>query len=126
MPTTEAIQRLEQDFWQALIDKDTAGAAAMIAEDCLITGPSGAMRIDPEKYTAMMRDGKWTLEKFEFSDLDVIFPADDTAVIAYKVRQKGTMKDGPMDMTCADSSTWVRDGDGWKCALHTETILEQA
>lgn len=126
MPDNDIIERCERDFWQAMADKDADGAAAMIADDCLITGPSGAMRIDPEKYRAMTRDGKWTLESFEFSDVEVIFPADDTAVIAYKVRQKGTMKDGPMDMTCADSSTWVKDGDGWKCALHTETILEQA
>ncbi|HYD25756.1 MAG TPA: hypothetical protein VEB68_13270 [Croceibacterium sp.] len=33
------------------------------------------------------------------------------------------MRDGPMDLTCADSTTWVR-GREWKCALHTETILE--
>ena len=30
-----------------------------------------------------------------------------------------------MDMTCADSSTWVRQGEAWKCVLHTETILKQ-
>ena len=29
-------------------------------------------------------------------------------------------------MTCADSSTWVRDGGEWKCALHTEAILEKS
>jgi peptide deformylase len=32
----------------------------------------------------------------------------------------------PMDMECADSTAWVKDGRAWKCALHTETILEQA
>ena len=126
MSDSKTIERVERDFWQALIDKDTEAAAGMIAENCLITGPSGAMKIDPGKYAAMMEDGAWTLESFAFSDAEVIFPAEDTAVIAYKVRQKGTMKDGPMDMTCADSSTWVRDGGEWKCALHTETILEKS
>ena len=123
MPDSKTIERVERDFWQALIDKDTEAAAQMIAGDCLITGPRGAMRIDPDKYTAMMKDGDWSLESYAFSDVDVIFPAEDTAVIAYQVRQKGTMKDGPMDMTCADSSTWVKEGGRWKCALHTETIL---
>jgi hypothetical protein len=33
------------------------------------------------------------------------------------------MKGAPMDLRCADSSTWVRDGAAWKCALHTETVL---
>jgi len=84
------------------------------------------MRIDPNKYTQMMRDGQWTLDTFEFSDLKVIFPAEDTAVVAYKVHQKGELKGRPMDLQCADSTAWVKDGREWKCALHTETILEQA
>ena len=126
MPNSETIERVEHDFWQALVEKDTETAAGMIAEDCLITAPSGAMRIDPHKYRAMMRDGNWSLDRFDFSDVEVIFPAEDTAVIAYKVRQQGTFKDEPMDTHCADSSTWVNDGGAWKCALHTETILEKA
>ena len=73
-----------------------------------------------------MRDGQWTLDSFEFSDLKVIFPAEDTAVVAYKVHQTGEMKGQPMDMECADSTAWVKDGRAWKCALHTETILETA
>jgi len=124
--STQTIVDLETRFWKALVDKDTARAAALIADECLITGPSGAMRINPDKYTQMMKDGHWTLETFEFSDLKVIFPAEDTAVVAYKVHQKGDLKGKPMDLQCADSTAWVKDGRAWKCALHTETILEQA
>ena len=124
--STQTIVDLETRFWKALVDKDTAKAAALIADECLITGPSGAMRINPNKYTQMMQDGQWTLETFEFSDLKVIFPAEDTAVVAYKVHQKGDLKGKPMDLQCADSTAWVKDGRAWKCALHTETILDTA
>jgi len=124
--STQTIVDLETRFWKALVNKDTGAAAAMIADECLITGPSGAMRIDPGKYTEMMRDGHWTLDTFEFSDLKVIFPAEDTAVVAYKVHQKGELKGQPMDLECADSTAWVKDGRAWKCALHTETILQPA
>jgi ketosteroid isomerase-like protein len=124
--STQTIVDLETRFWKALVDKDAARAAELIADECLITGPSGAMRIDPGKYKAMMKDGQWTLETFEFSDVKVIFPAEDTALVAYKVHQKGELKGKPMDLQCADSTAWVKDGRAWKCALHTETILEQA
>jgi ketosteroid isomerase-like protein len=124
--STQTIVDMETRFWKALVNKDTGAAAEMIAEECLITGPSGAMRIDPGKYTAMMEDGQWTLDTFEFSDLKVIFPAEDTAVVAYNVHQKGELKGEPMDLQCADSTAWVKDGRKWKCALHTETILEKA
>ena len=124
--STQTIVDLETRFWKALVEKDTAKAAALIADECLITGPSGAMRITPNKYTQMMQDGQWTLDTFEFSELKVIFPTEDTAVVAYKVHQRGELKGEPMDMQCADSTAWVKDGRAWKCALHTETILESA
>jgi hypothetical protein len=98
----------------------------MIADECLITGPMGTMRSDPDDYKRMTEQGDWELEDFELSDVQVIFPVEDTAIIAYKVHQTGTMKDQPMDLNCADSTTWVREGAEWKCALHTETILENA
>ena len=121
--STDTIERLEKSFWQALVDKDVDAAKAMIADDALVVNPSGTMRIDPEKYAAMLKDGQWSLDSFEFSEVEVAFPSDDTAVIVYKAHQKGDMSGEAMDLHCADSSTWVRDGNEWKCALHTETIL---
>jgi ketosteroid isomerase-like protein len=125
MPSSATIERLEKDFWQSMVDKDADKAAAMIADPSLVTGPSGTMRMDPQLYKEMTEQGEWTLDRFEFSDVNVIFPNEDTGIIAYKVHQTGTMKGETMDLNCADSSTWVRDGDEWKCALHTETILGQ-
>ena len=115
---------LETKFWTSMKEKDVPTAQAMIADECLITGPMGTMKADPAKYAEMTKDGQWTLENFEFSDVNVIFPSDDVAVIAYKVHQTGEMKGEPMDLNCADSTTWTRSDGTWKCALHTETILQ--
>jgi ketosteroid isomerase-like protein len=123
---TDTIVKLENAFWQSMKDKDADKAMTMIADECLITGPMGTLRSDPADYKRMTEQGGWDLDRFELSDVQVIFPSDDTAIIAYKVHQTGTMKDQPMDLNCADSTTWVRDGNDWKCALHTETILENA
>jgi ketosteroid isomerase-like protein len=117
------IVRLEETFWQSMVEKDVDTAMDLIADECLITGPSGTMRSDPKDYRRMTEVGDWTLDRFEFSDVEVIFPVEDTAIIAYKVHQTGTMKGQKMDLNCADSTTWVRDGDEWKCALHTESIV---
>ena len=121
---SRTILDLETRFWQSMVDKDAKTAKTMIADECLITGARGAMKLNPDKYEAMTEDGKWRLDSFEFSDAEVIFPSDDVAVVAYKVRQKGEMQGKAMDMQCADSSTWVRKDDAWKCALHTETVLQ--
>ena len=125
MPDSATIERLETEFWQSMVDKDADRAVTMIADECLITGPQGTMRSDPADYKRMTEQGEWELDQFEFSDVQVIFPQEDTAIIAYNVHQTGSMKGQEMDLNCADSSTWVRDGDEWKCALHTETIIGQ-
>jgi hypothetical protein len=122
---TQAIVDLETRFWQSMVDKDAKRAKAMIAVECLVAGPSGTMKVDPDKYEAMTKDGNWELDRFSFNDMKVIFPSEAVAVVAYKVHQIGTLKGEKMDMTCADSSTWVRQGRDWKCVLHTETILKQ-
>ena len=123
MPRSETIERLERTFWQSMVEKDAEKAMKMIADECLITGPQGTMRSDPADYKRMTEQGDWELDDFEFSDIEVIFPRDDTAIIAYKVHQTGSMKGRDMDLNCADSTTWVKDGGEWKCALHTETVL---
>ena len=123
MPESATIERLETEFWQSMVDKDADKAVTMIADECLITGPQGTMRSDPADYKRMTEQGEWEVDQFEFSDVQVIFPQEDTAIIAYNVHQTGSMKGQEMDLNCADSSTWVRDGDEWKCALHTETII---
>jgi hypothetical protein len=120
----KTIVDLEKRFWQSMVDKDAKLAKSMIADECLITGPMGLMKIDPDKYEAMTKEGQWDLETFTFEDVKVLFPLAETAVIAYKVHQKGTIKGKPMDMRCTDSTTWVRYGNDWKCALHTETIMK--
>ena len=125
MPDSATIERLEKQFWQSMVDKDADKAMTMIADDSLVVGPEGAMRIGPEEYKRMTEEGQWELDRFELSDVNVVFPNEDTGIIAYKVHQTGTMRGQEMDLNCADSSTWVREGGDWKCALHTETILGQ-
>ena len=117
---------LETQFWQSMKDKDVATAKSLIAQEGLVTGPMGTMTINPEKYAQMTRDGQWTLENFEMKNVEVVQPTPDSAIIAYEVRQTGDMKGRKMDLRCADSSVWVKEGSDWKCALHTETILEDA
>ena len=117
---------LETRFWQSMKDKDVETAKSLIAKEGLVTGPMGTMTMNPEKYAEMTRDGQWTLDNFEMKNVEVVQPTEDSAIIAYEVHQTGDMKGQKMDLRCADSSVWVKEGSDWKVALHTETILEDA
>ena len=122
----QQIVDLETRFWQSMKEKDVDTAKSLIAREGLVTGPMGTMTINPEKYAQMTRDANWTLKDFEMKNVEVVQPNPDSAIIAYEVHQTGDMKGQPMDLRCADSSVWVKEGSEWKCALHTETILEDA
>ena len=59
----QQILDLEMRFWQSMKEKDVPTAQAMIAEESLVTGPMGTMRVTPEKYAQLTRDGDWRLDR---------------------------------------------------------------
>ena len=120
----QTILDLETRFWQSVKDKDTKAAKAMLADKGLVAGPKGAMKMDPASYEKRARESTMTLKSFELSDADVVFPNEDTALIAYNIHLTGVMNGKPTDIRCVDTSGWMRDGNDWKCSLHTETMLE--
>ena len=122
-PTKDEIIGLEKSYWDAMKQKDGAKTAELSAKTSLVTGPKGVMSIPKSKMGAMTEEGKWTLESYAFSDVQVSTPTPDVAIIAYKVKQKVTMDGKTQDMQAADSSTWVRGPDGWECHAHSETML---
>ncbi len=71
----------------------------------------------------MTEDGDWTLDSYDFEDIEVVTPAPDVAIIAYTVKQKVTMKGKAQELRAADSSTWIRGPKGWECHAHSETFL---
>jgi ketosteroid isomerase-like protein len=124
MTEKQTIIDLEKKFWDTMVSKDADAATDMMAKKSIVTGPQGVSAISRGDFSKMMEEGKWTLDSYKFSDIQVIFPNEGTAVIGYKVKQKGMMDGKPYDMEAADASTWTRFGDEWLCVMHSETTLE--
>ena len=114
---------LENQYWKSLVDKDTDASLRLTADPCLLTGAQGAAAIDHATFRQMSESTSWELHSFELADIQVELPAPDVAVIAYTVTEKMTVEGKPLTLTAADASTWVRNGDEWRCVLHTESIL---
>jgi hypothetical protein len=123
MKLDQQILDLENQFWQSMIDKDAEAGVRLTADPCIVAGAQGVSRIDSKTFAKMVEHGNWVLHDYEFSDVKVERVTDDVAVIAYKVRENLTVDGKKLTLEAADASTWVRDGDGWKCALHTESVL---
>jgi hypothetical protein len=120
---TQHVIELENQYWQSLADKDTDTSLRLTADPCLLTGAQGAAAIDHATFRRMSEGTSWELHDFSLADVHVELPAPDVAVIAYTVTEKMTVEGKALTLKAADASTWVRNGDGWRCVLHTESIL---
>ncbi len=120
-----AIVDLENRFWQAIVDKDIKGAQALLHEPAVMVSGHGAMQFDHAGYRKMAEQGSMMLKAFKLTDMQVVFPNEYTAVLTYKVKQdiqtRGQAASETQEM--ADTSTWVRKGEDWRCVMHTETPL---
>jgi ketosteroid isomerase-like protein len=117
------ILSLEKKFWDAIRAKDAEAASAMMADRCIVAGAQGVAKIDKATFAMMTREGKWTLHEYELSDVAVVSPGPDVAVIGYKVSEKITVDGKQMTLEAADTSAWCRQDGRWLCVLHTESVL---
>lgn len=124
-PTKEEIIDLEKSYWDAVKTRNGAKTAELSAKTSLVTGARGVMSIPKSKMGKMTEEGNWTLDSYAFSDIQVAIPTPDVAIIAYTVKQKGTMDGKTSNMRAADSSTWIRGPEGWECHAHSETFLQE-
>jgi hypothetical protein len=123
-PTKDEIIKLEKSYWDAMKRKDGAKTAELSGKTSIVTGARGVMSIPKARMGKMTEEGNWTLDSYEFSDIEVATPTPDVAIIAYTVKQKGTMDGKSSNLHAADSSTWIRGPQGWECHAHSETFLD--
>ena len=117
---------LEKKFWQSMVDSDTETALSMLAEPSIMVSSHGAMKFDHDAYRQMAEHGNMVIKSFELSDMNVMFPNDDTAVITYKAKQVLSTrgKSEQVNQEMADSSVWTHKDGEWRCVMHTETPFE--
>lgn len=119
----KALIELETKFWQSMVDEDTDTALGMLAEPSLMVSAHGAMQFDHAQYRDMAENGGMVIKSFKLSDMEVMHPSDDTAVLTYRVKQtmakRGSSEEIEQEM--ADSSVWMQKDGEWLCVMHTET-----
>jgi ketosteroid isomerase-like protein len=114
---------LERKYWEAMKANDVETAMALTDDPCIVAGPSGVMSVDAARFRAIMQSSTRTIEDIELGDdVKVRLLSDGVAVIAYTIKERVSVDGVTHTLEASDASTWVRRGDGWRCALHTESI----
>lgn len=114
---------MENQYWLAIQEKDADAATRLTDDECIVTGAQGVGRITREALSKMVETDSYTLLAFQLSDVQVRSISDDVAIVGYKVHEELTVGGKPVKLDAADASVWIRRADGWKCALHTESVL---
>ncbi len=124
--TSKTLVALENKFWQSMVDEDVDTALGLLSEPALMVSGHGTIKFDHAGYRKMAEKGSMVVTAFKLSDVDVVQPSDDTAVLTYRVQQSVAPRgqSGGTKQEMANSSTWVRQGEDWRCVMHTETPLE--
>lgn len=124
--TRTDIINLEKKFWQSMVDEDTELSLSMLDEPSLMVSPHGTMQFDHRQFRQMSEQGTMVIKSFELSDMNVVFPTDESAVLTYKVKQSLTERrtSRQIDQEMADSSVWMHKDGKWLCVMHTETPVD--
>lgn len=124
----EEIFTLEKRYWNALKAQDGETMASLTDRKCLTVGSQGIREFDQRTLSEMAKASDFHLTQFELDEGGAAFVpiSDDVAVVSYKVQSRGTVQGKPYHFEGFDTSVWVRRGDKWVCAVHTETPFESS
>lgn len=118
------LRDLEARYWDAIQRRDESTAMALCDERCVVVGARGAFELDRERLGEMLKQASYELTRYELDDqtFHVRKLTDDVAIVAYGVREDLIVDGKPESLAAYDASVWVRRGDTWLCALHTESL----
>jgi hypothetical protein len=116
------ITAVEREYWDSMITKDQEVAPRLTADQSLIAGAQGISTVTPKTIGQMVLSDGWRLKKYDFSDIKVMSPAPDVAIIGYHVREELEVDGQPLTLEANDSTTWVRKNGRWLSAAHTESV----
>lgn len=120
----EELRALETTYWNAIQNKDEKTAMKLSDERCVVVGAQGVGELDRERLGQMLKQATYELTRYQFDDkkIQVRKLTDDVAVIAYEVREDLIVDGKEESLIAFDASVWVKRGDQWLCALHTESL----
>lgn len=118
----EEITEKEKAIYEAIQAGDMSVFEANLADDFKAIYSDGI--IDKEEQIESLDN--LTMNSYEFSNINVMSPAENVAVIAYEVNTEGDYMGEPFSGTYYSSSLWAMKDGEWKAIMHTETRSEPA
>lgn len=120
--TKQKLLALEKRYWNAIMARDAATAASLSDDHCVVVGAQGVGEVDRDSLANMLKSAKYTLEAFSLEDVHMHRVSDEVVTLAYRVKEALTVDGEKINLEAYDSSVWVKRGNSWTCAVHTESL----
>lgn len=115
------ISELERKYWNGMADNDYETVKNLTKFPCIVAGKQGVMSVDEPAYKKMFEQGGGRKMKVRSISDEQIEMGKDHALIAYLIELDYNGK----AMKCACTSTWLKEGEQWLCAMHTESDIQK-
>lgn len=120
------ILELEKKYWKAMETRDFDTVKKLTRFPCIVAGKDGVRSVDEASFKKMFDSGAGSQMKvLNISDAESDIIDERTATLAYLIELEYEVKDQKSSGKCACTSTWVKENDGWVCAMHTESELRK-
>ena len=125
MPTADTLMAMENKAWEAWKNKDTKYFEGFIADNAV--GFEQGRHMTRAEMIKMIGEGNCDVKSFSLSDPHVTPAGADAVAITYKGTADATCDGQKLPANVTAASVYVRSGDTWKAAYHSEVpIIEQA
>ena len=119
--TEKAVISKEKSMYESIKKGDMDTFKANLAENFLSVYSSGFATKGQEVEAI----SNLTINSYELSDVKVMQPAENVAIIVYKVWSEGSFGEEEFSGSFYASSTWVKQDGTWKALMHTEVEAEK-
>ncbi len=116
----EEITKKEKAMYEAIQSGDMETFERNLSDEFVSIYSAGMVNKDEE----IENINNLTMNSFELSNIRVMSPAENVAIIMYEVASDGEYMGDPFSGTFYSSSTWVKNDGDWKAIMHTETRAE--
>lgn len=115
------ISELERKYWNGMAASDYETVRNLTKFPCIVAGKHGVMSVDEPGYKKMFEQGGGREMAVKSISEEQVAAGADHALIAYVIELDYNGK----SMKCACTSTWLKEGGQWLCAMHSESDIEK-
>ena len=111
----------EKRTWELYQKRDVKGLAELTAEDYYDIYPAGEV-VDKKRYLADVLETE--VKDYALSDFKVIMLNEAAAIVVYKAKVHGAVKEREIRSEVAVTSGWAKRGGRWLNVFYRENALE--